>query len=52
MLLVLINVFFFNSKIKSRYTRDETDLNDEDPTCDYDILSKVFWEEADDKEEA
>ena len=36
---------------KHRYTRDETDLNEEDPAVDYDILSKVFWEEADDDEE-
>ena len=25
-----------------RYKRDETDVNDQDPSVDYDILSKVF----------
>ncbi|RNA37525.1 N-alpha-acetyltransferase 40 [Brachionus plicatilis] len=34
---------FFKKKMK--YQRDETDINDEDPTIDYEILSKVFWEE-------
>lgn len=29
------------------YERDETDLNDEDPSVDYEILSKTFWSEED-----
>ncbi|CAF0707703.1 unnamed protein product [Brachionus calyciflorus] len=37
---------FFKEKMK--YTLDETDLNDDDPSVDYEILSKVFWEDEED----
>jgi ribosomal protein S18 acetylase RimI-like enzyme len=40
---------FFKETLE--YTRDETDLNDEDPSVDYEILSKIFWQEEDYEED-